>query len=129
MKQLYSWVKFPLILFAIGFGSYFVTSSIGRAVSNSMYPTISQGDFNVINRFDRNPKKGDIITYECFSKCSYKFLMHRVVDMNDDHCYLIKGDNNDFIDSNDWLCQGKDMKITGTVYPLNFINKILAYQK
>ncbi len=92
-----------------------------------MDPTLSSGKFSYTNVFDRNPDIGDIVQFYCPNeKCGrFPLVVHRVTDINQDGCYWILGDNREnAYDSGDygWLCPHKDIWITGTVYPLSWIN-------
>jgi hypothetical protein len=121
-------LKFGVFLAIAGFIGY----SLGFSVTtngNSMQPTITRDTWTFTNLLDRNSSVWDIVDFRCPEKCAHRNgeiqpnIVHRVTAISPEGCYWILGDNQaDSWDSNDygWLCPDKDIRIMGTVYPINF---------
>ncbi len=99
----------------------YLVSDLGRFTllaigSESMKGSINKGDIILIDKKHKDYKKGDIIVYEY----NNSLLVHRIVDVREDHTFITKGDNNNGIDS--WIV--KDSMIKGIT---NFRIKYLGW--
>jgi signal peptidase len=64
-------------------------SPMVSVLSESMEPTLHVGDMIIIQQ-SNDYKIGDIVVYMYGSKP----IIHRIIDINKDNMYIIKGDNN-----------------------------------
>jgi len=115
-----------IIIFAIMVvGSMFFSNLTGHPVlfsytmTNSMEPTIDQGDmFFIVPNIIHEPRENDIIVFE--EIYSNKFIVHRVIGVNENGEYYTKGDNSIFSDQQADFSTIDRSKVIGTVFsPFN----------
>ena len=68
--------------------------SFARVVGSSMYPTLKDGNFLIVNE-NADYEIDDII---CYYNEENKRVVHRIVDI-DENTYLTKGDHNELCDN------------------------------
>ena len=126
MKKL---LKIGLYIFILtvllgGFVVYCRFNFISTGKGKSMTPTIKSNDVSLglpSFRYTHN----DIITFNCFEKCGhpdakdkYNSLHKRIIDINENGCYWVEGDNKEkSYDSRDfgWLCP-EDIRIQAKTF-------------
>lgn len=105
-----------LIAFALGFlafipithGGYF---QIFQVEGQSMKPTYAPGDHALIMK-TKDFEIGDIVVYQSpmtTVTCDKCFIVHRLVDRNDDGTWVTQGDNNAMIDPASWNITSSDL--------------------
>jgi len=86
----------------------------------SMEPAYHDGQNVIVNFLKKNPTVGDVVVFDCFSKChngDEQTLIKRVVTISESGDFWVEGDNKDYsYDSRKygWLSPD-DIKIIGVV--------------
>ena len=101
-----SFLYIALCLFVLCFGLFIAgvfTYQPVAVLTYSMVPTFTRGDAVIVKKLDedevRKLKKGDIIQYQYNNQA---VVLHRIVDvyrLDGELVYVLKGDNNDSVDS------------------------------
>ena len=88
-------------------------------MTDSMEPTIDRGDmFFIVPNLLHTPQENDIIVFE--ETNSNRFIVHRVIGVNDFGEYYTKGDNSIFSDQQAEMSTIEQSKVIGTVFsPFN----------
>lgn len=76
----------------------YALSSIVSISGKSMEPTYQDGD-KVFTEVYSEPEIGDVIVFDCLSKCSRngddRILVKRLTNIDENGCYWVRGDNTD----------------------------------
>ena len=99
---LYTGFCFLVLCFGLFVAGVFTYQPVA-VLTYSMVPTFTRGDAVIVKKLDENEskklKKGDIIQYQYNHQT---VVLHRIVDsyqLNGELVYILKGDNNDSVDS------------------------------
>ena len=81
------------------------------------------GTMCYVNPFDKTPNIGDVLLFKCFDdyKCFGRpTIAHRLVEVRDDGCMVIVGDNPKYDWSTEPCFMPNEIEIIGTEHPLPF---------
>ncbi len=138
LRKVINAIEWIILLASVGLLSYiFITTMQGKAasffgyrilyvVTGSMEPTISVDDYVVVKSADTSSlQKGDIIAfYSEDPEIRGKLVIHRILEVEEDGSFIMKGDANPVADS---LAVRPDQVVGKYVGRLRFLNWLSSF--